>query len=81
MRRAQTEGTAVLVHCAAGMQRSAASVAMYLIAVKGMTTDQAIEYIRSKRSIAFRPSPNFERSMRGFEVSFEKEVRPKLATK
>ena len=81
MRRAQTEGTAVLVHCAAGMQRSAASVAMYLIAVKGMTTDQAIEYIRSKRSIAFRPSPNFERSMRGFEASFEKEVRPMLATK
>jgi protein-tyrosine phosphatase len=79
MRRAATEGTAVLVHCAAGMQRSAASVAMYLIATRGLTTDQAIEYIRSKRSIAFRPSANFEKSMRGFEASFEKEIRPKLS--
>ena len=78
-RRASAEGTAVLVHCAAGMQRSAASVAMYLIATRGMTTDQAIEYIRSKRSIAFRPSANFEKSMRGFEASFDKEVRPKLS--
>jgi protein-tyrosine phosphatase len=80
-RRASTEDTAVLVHCAAGMQRSAASVAMYLIATRGMTTDQAIEYIRTKRSIAFRPSANFEKSMRGFEKSFNEEVRPKLSDK
>lgn len=77
-RRAAAEGTGVLVHCAAGMQRSAASVAMYLIATQRMTTDQAITFIRSKRSIAFRPSANFEKSMRGFEASFEKEIRPKL---
>ena len=80
-RRATAEGGAVLVHCAAGMQRSAASVAMYLIATQRMTTDQAIEYIRSKRSIAFRPSANFEQSMRGFEKSFDQEIRPKLAAK
>ena len=80
-RRATAEGTGVLVHCAAGMQRSAASVAMYLIATRGMTTDQAIEYIRSKRPIAFRPSANFEQSIRGFETSFDKEVRPKLSGK
>lgn len=78
-RRASTEGTGVLVHCAAGMQRSAASVGMYLIATQGMTTDDAIRFIQSKRSIAFRPSANFEQSMRGFEASFDKDVRPKLA--
>ena len=81
MRRAEADGTAVLVHCAAGMQRSAASVAMYLIATKGMTTDQAVTYIQSKRSIAFKPSINFERSIRGFEAAFEKEVRPQLQPK
>jgi hypothetical protein len=81
MRRAEADGTAVLVHCAAGMQRSAASVAMYLIATKGMTTDQAVAYIKSKRSIAFQPSINFEKSIRGFEASFNKEVRPNLQTK
>jgi hypothetical protein len=81
MRRAEADGTAVLVHCAAGMQRSAASVAMYLIATKGMTTDQAVTYIRSKRSIAFQPSINFEKSIRGFEASFEKEIKPQLTVK
>lgn len=78
MRRANTDGTAVLVHCAAGMQRSAASVAMYLIAVKDITTDEAMEFIRSRREIAFRPSANFEKSIRGFEKSFNRDVRPSL---
>jgi hypothetical protein len=81
MRRAEADGTAVLVHCAAGMQRSAASVAMYLIATKGMTTDQAVAYIKSKRSIAFQPSINFEKSIRGFQASFEKEIKPQLTPK
>ena len=80
MRRAKAEGEGVLVHCAAGMQRSAAVVAMYLIATRGLTTDEAIRFIRSKRQIAFRPSANFEESMRGFEASFEKEIRPHLST-
>ena len=80
MRRTQAEGQAVLVHCAAGMQRSAASVAMYLIAVRGMTTDEAIRFIRSKRAIAFRPSANFDQSIRGFEASFNREVRRNLPT-
>jgi protein-tyrosine phosphatase len=81
MRRANAEGGAVLVHCAAGMQRSAASVAMYLIATQRMTTDEAMRFIQSKRGIAFRPSANFEKSIRGFEASFEKEVRPQLSSK
>ena len=81
MRRAEKEGTAVLVHCAAGMQRSAASVAMYLIATKGMTTDEAMRFIRSKRSIAFTPAANFEASIRGFEAAFARDIRPKLTNK
>jgi protein-tyrosine phosphatase len=81
MRRAQEEGGAILVHCAAGMQRSAACTAMYLIAAHGMTTDQAIQYIQSKRPIAFRPSANFESSIRGFETAFNRDVRPALAMK
>jgi rhodanese-related sulfurtransferase len=81
MRRAKEDNTAVLVHCAAGMQRSAASVAMYLIAMKGMTADEAMSFIRSKRDIAFRPRANFEKSIRGFERVFNAEVRPQLALK
>jgi protein-tyrosine phosphatase len=78
-RRGRTEGSAILVHCAAGMQRSAASVAMYLIATQAMTTDEAIAFIQKKRPIAFRPGANFERSIRGFEAAFNREVRPGLA--
>lgn len=77
-RKAKEVGGSILIHCAAGMQRSAASVAMYLIATKGMTTDQAVAFIRSKRSIAFKPSINFEQSIRGFEAAFNREVRPEL---
>jgi protein tyrosine phosphatase len=49
----------VLVHCYAGMQRSAAVLAMYLIAHKKMKTDEAISFLREKRSIVFLPYPNF----------------------
>jgi rhodanese-related sulfurtransferase len=68
----------VLVHCHAGMQRSACVVAMYLIATANMKVEQAITYIQSKRPITFRPSPNFLRAIQGFERSFDKEIRPKL---
>lgn len=77
-KKAQEEGGGILVHCMAGMQRSAASVAMYLIAFHEMTTDQAIQFIQSKRSIAFQPSANFEAAIRGFEAAFNKEIRPQL---
>jgi protein tyrosine/serine phosphatase len=45
----------VLVHCAAGMQRSAAIVAMYIIATSKYKIENAIEYVKSKRPIAFTP--------------------------
>jgi protein-tyrosine phosphatase len=65
-------GHKTLVHCAAGMQRSAAVMAMYLIATQKMTTDQAIAYIRAKRPIAFMPVANFEKAIRGFESTLAK---------
>ena len=60
----------VLVHCHAGMQRSAAVIAMMLIAVFNKTTDNAILYIRERRAIAFFPSANFDKAIRGFEAYF-----------
>ncbi len=78
MREARANREAVLVHCHAGMQRSAASVAMYLIAAQGMQTDSAIAFIREKRPIAFQPSANFYEAIRGFERAFERDIRPKL---
>jgi protein tyrosine/serine phosphatase len=61
-------GANILVHCHAGMQRSAAVVAMFLITVYGMTADQAMTTIRAKRAIAFFPAANFEKAIRRWEV-------------
>jgi len=69
----------VLVHCAAGMQRSAAVVAMYLMAKNpGMKVEDAILYIQARRPIAFTPGPNFLKAMKGFESAFDREIRPNL---
>jgi len=68
----------VLVHCHAGMQRSAAVVAMYLISKKDIKYEQAKAYIQERRAIAFRPKANFEKSIRGFESIFDKDIRPHL---
>ena len=43
----------VLVHCMAGAQRSCAVVAIYLMKYYNMTPDKAINFIKSKRRIAF----------------------------
>jgi protein-tyrosine phosphatase len=49
----------VLVHCFAGSQRSCAVVACYLIKYYKMNVEQAIQYIKNKRPIAFYGDVNF----------------------
>ena len=49
----------VLVHCFAGMQRSCALVACYLIKYYDFTPKIAIDFIKSKRPIAFFGKVNF----------------------
>jgi protein-tyrosine phosphatase len=66
-------GSPILVHCAAGMQRSAACVVMFLIVLKNMTPDQAIAYVKSKRPVAFFGSVNFGRAIDSFYESYQKE--------
>ena len=44
-------GKKILIHCAAGMQRSAAITAMLLIARYRCTTDEAIKFIKNKSFI------------------------------
>jgi len=78
MRRTKAAGEAVLVHCHAGMQRSAGSVALYLIAMKGHTADEAMAFIKKRRPITFTPRANFEAAIRGFEAMFNRDIRPQL---
>jgi Dual specificity phosphatase, catalytic domain len=71
-------GKPILVHCMAGMQRSAASVAMMLIAYKGIRAHDAMKMIKDRRRIAFFPAPNFLRSIQYFDQFFHGEVAPQL---
>jgi hypothetical protein len=72
------KGQNILVHCAAGMQRSAAIVGMCLIATRGYSWQQAINYIQGIRPIAFRPQPNFKDSLIEFDKSYQREILPRL---
>ena len=60
-------GGVILVHCFAGMQRSAAVVAMFLITLSGQSASQVMPYIRSRREVAFFPEANFKQSILAFE--------------
>ena len=67
-------GQPILVHCHAGMQRSAACMAMFLIVAKNMTPQQAMAYIKERRPIAFTPGANFHQSIEGFYDSYQREI-------
>lgn len=73
------EGNTILIHCAAGMQRSAAIMGMYLIAKKGMTWNQVIPFIQGIRPIAFTPHANFKDSLIAFDKSYHEDILPKLS--
>ena len=66
MHLALEEKKPVLVHCFAGMQRSCALVACYLIKYNNMTPDEAIDYIKLKRPIAFFGKFNFMETLLSF---------------
>ncbi len=68
------EGKSILVHCMAGMQRSAAAVAMFLIAFYKIRAQSAIDFIKQKRSIAFFTQANFRPSIEYFDNKFHNEI-------
>lgn len=72
------EGKAILVHCMAGMQRSAASIAFMLIAYLNMHAMDSMKYIKDRRSIAFHPRANFGRAIDYFDRKFHGEILPDI---
>lgn len=70
------DGKTILVHCMAGMQRSAASIAFMLIAYFKCHGQDAIKYIKEKRNIAFYPKANFGRSIDYFDREFHGTILP-----
>ena len=61
-------GQGVLVHCRAGMQRSAAVVAAYVMWKRGWTANKALEFINRKKNETFWPVPTFEAALRAWET-------------
>jgi dual specificity phosphatase 12 len=72
------EGKTILVHCFAGMQRSAASVAFFLISYLKIRALDAMKMIKEKRMIAFYPRANFGRSIDYFDRKFHGEILPEV---
>lgn len=71
--KARLKGINVLVHCHAGMQRSCALVAMYLIKYYKMTPDEVFKFLPTKRPIAFLPQPTFRKAIYEFYKSLYKK--------
>ncbi len=62
----------MLVHCYAGVSRSASCVIAFLMQECGLTFIEAMAYVRKKRSIVF-PNFGFQRQL----MEFEKLLRAK----
>jgi protein-tyrosine phosphatase len=70
-------GKTILIHCYAGMQRSAAFVAMFLIFLTCCDPDTAIAYIKQRRPIAFHRNANFYDAIVGFHADYMKYIYEK----
>lgn len=74
-----SENRGVLVSCVKGRSRSCTIVAAYLVKYKNMTADEAIKFIRDKRS-QIDPNVSYLNSLAQFEkkVLSERELRLEL---
>jgi protein-tyrosine phosphatase len=68
-------GGAVLVHCRAGMQRSAATVAAYLMWKYRLTAKQAMKRINDLKRETFYPRPTFLKALQRWEARLAKTPR------
>jgi len=72
-------GNPMLIHCHAGMQRSTTACAFFLMVLTGRPLIQVMYLIQNKRPIAFKPSANFAKALRGFEMLVRTQILPKVA--
>lgn len=71
-------GKHILVHCAAGMQRSAAAMVFFLITLTGENAPKLMSMIRKKRPIAFVPHANFRKSIEYYDALYHEDILPKI---
>ena len=68
-------GKAVLVHCHAGISRSASVVAAFLMAREGLSPTQAIARIRRAKPETFRPNANFQVALDTWHATLRRSPR------
>lgn len=76
--REYKKGKHILVHCAAGMQRSAAAMTMFLITLTGERAPKLMSMIRKIRPIAFVPSANFRQSINYYDNLYHDDIMPRI---
>jgi hypothetical protein len=57
----------ILIHCAAGMQRSAAACIMFLMTLWKQPQQPVFVFMRERRPIVFQPGMNFKNSVDWYE--------------
>lgn len=62
------QGGRVLVHCAAGVSRSSATIVYYLMTRTGVGYDEALQQVRAVRWVV-RPNSGFEHQLRALRKS------------
>lgn len=65
----------VLVHCRAGMQRSATVVAAYIMWKRRMSAQQTIAFIKARKPETFEPKPTFDVALRKWQDYLDKGGR------
>lgn len=76
--REYKEGKNILIHCAAGMQRSAAALTIFLITLTGEHAPKLMSMIRKIRPIAFVPSANFRKSIEYYDALYHEDILHKI---
>jgi hypothetical protein len=72
-------GRGILVHCHAGMQRSCAATAIFLMLLNQTKAYPTMEFIKSKRPIAFHGGANFGPAIYAFNTRLERVIMPAVA--
>ena len=74
--RVVTQGGRVLVHCFAGMSRSATTVIAYFMATRKMTFMEAFNFVKKRRPIIF-PNFGFQKQLMEFEKQLQERSKLK----
>lgn len=69
IRAQMMKGVTVLVHCHAGIQRSATIIAAYIMKYEGLNIERTIAYMKSKKPDVFLGGVNFISCLEQFQES------------